>query len=718
MDQTLVTSGFDIEIALGERYLQYVLLLALDAGHIPIKFMVDDPAPINPAGPITAILTAPGDIDRTYPPHPETDTTPAPPAYGELPSPQGFQVEVLFNDPHSADLKVTVCPWFTRTGPAMDVRPVYELFVKLGLQKEPEPDGHGLATAGLSLELITARLFNTTTEDAAVLAKLKPYVDQTLDLGGLGAGGRIDDIAMRKVAPTSSAPAALNIYLNLMLRSGPAADHFLPARGDVLMGQNILPAGEDLVFATRKDLYDALATDAWFKRAKPSGSGYTYPLDMGDSHGTLDHIRMRPTTVAEGPNRLRIDIKAEVELNNLPNPDMTVIVDVYGSVDSEGVMAWDSSSTAYQSGLFYDALEIMLAGVALAVMPIVGPLGLASILHIAEGSIADAFIGDKAEKRLDATLLDIAPTRLTMFRRRWDPFYQTQHQIGLRPGGTLITEDGIAFWGRAVLTGARKPVYDVVIRDTEHVEDEAPTALRYRVHDADAYPELLDKKLTAQGADRLDFIKYEDPNGEPYLFQLTVGQAIGRIVEKRLIGAIPYTVERIEAPGGTANKLLVISRREYDEERGRLINERTNVVTLQMWADHEAEVRTQVLDAFAALGLFPTSEELEAAVAAGIQPFIEAEMDAYLLGPLPPALDAALLPLLRLELAQTHFGKLQQDGILIIKYYDLVHVPALPGYYYRDRFVAAIENTPAKRMADNLHSKPRYRSTPDGPVFS
>lgn len=125
----------------------------------------------------------------------------------------------------------------------------------------------------------------------------------------------------------------------------------------------------------------------------------------------------------------------------------------------------------------------------------------------------------------------------------------------------------------------------------------------------------------------------------------------------------------------------------------------------------------QVLANFAALGLFTTNEEIETAVAAGIQPFNKANVNAYLLGALPSDLDAALGPLLRLELAQTHFGKLQHDGVLIIKFFDLVHVPAPDAFYYRDHFVASLENTPAKRKADNLYSKPGYRSTPQGLVF-
>jgi hypothetical protein len=714
MDQTLVKSGFDIEIALGERYLQYLLLLAMDAGTIPIQFMVDAP----PNGPITTILTVPPEIDRTYPANPDGASEPALGVAGENDSNEGLHVTVLFDDPVNnpffADLMVNARVWSTRISPPINVVTNNFLMVKLGLQKEPDPSGHGIATANLRIELVDVRGFGGS--NTVLLARLKPLVDRTLDLGGLADGGHIDDIMLRKFPATSTAPAALNIYLNLMLRSGPAADHFFPTRGNVLLGQNILPAGEDMAFATRKDLYGYMASDAKFRRAVPSGSGYDYPLHFKNRNGTLLNITIAPTTLQEGPNRLRIKAKAEIEINNLPNPDVTLIIDINGGIDSEEVMTWNTSSTAYQSGILWDVVEIMAGGLVAAIVPIVGPMGALLIMGFTEEMIADAVIDNIVEKRLDATLLDIAPNRLTVFRKRWDPFYETQHQIGLRPDGILITTDGMAFWGRAVLTLTTKPTYDVVIRDTAHIADEAPTTLRYRVQDIDAYRELLESKATAPGTDRWPFTQH-DPDGEPYLFQITVDEARERIAQNRLIGAIPYTVERIEAPGKPANKLLVISRREFEEERGRLIDEHTNAVTPQIWADHEAGVRMQVLADFSAMGLFPTQEEIDAAVAAGIQPFIKANVDAYLLGPLPAELDAALRPLLRLELAQTHFGKLQQDGILIIKYFDLVHVPARQAYYYRDHYVAALENTTAKRIADNLYSKPRYRSTPEGPVF-
>jgi hypothetical protein len=37
MDQTRVTSGYDVEVAMGGRYLQYLLLLAVETGQFPLE---------------------------------------------------------------------------------------------------------------------------------------------------------------------------------------------------------------------------------------------------------------------------------------------------------------------------------------------------------------------------------------------------------------------------------------------------------------------------------------------------------------------------------------------------------------------------------------------------------------------------------------------------------------------------------------------------------
>ncbi len=96
LDQTLVQSGFDVEILLGERQLTYLLLTLLDAGRIPMELQIPDP-------PVTLTLRGPLVIDRTYQPDPAaTELLTA------LDALHPMQVEILFGHPSGADLRVHV----------------------------------------------------------------------------------------------------------------------------------------------------------------------------------------------------------------------------------------------------------------------------------------------------------------------------------------------------------------------------------------------------------------------------------------------------------------------------------------------------------------------------------------------------------------------------------------------------------------------------------
>jgi hypothetical protein len=716
VDQTRVQSGFDAEVMLGERYLQYLLLLAVDVGLIPVEFTFEQPGqPQN--GLFHARLVVPDDLDRTYAPDPAAP----------LPEPgrsDAFSVEILFGHPLGADLKVKVLAHTTRAEDNFDLVLTVELFVKIGLQKTADSSGVGLAAASISIELV-----EVIGPAPDLLARFKPTVDRTLDLTGVGSGGRLQDIALRKFAADGESPAALGVYLNLRLRSGPQADTFLLARGDVSLAKNLLPADADMVFATRADFYGSMAADAKFRRAVPSGSGFSFPLKFKHRNGTLISVIVEPLAenrpAGSGPNeplvfknQLRTRIKAEVEVDNWFDPDMTLIIDISAGLDADGVMTWNSSSTVHDSSLIHD---ILLAGIAAAFIPLTGPLGALVILtgleigkQIAEALLSDYYLDDRVEKRLDATLLDIAPNRLTIVRRRWDPLYETQHQIGLRAGGTLITDQGLAFWGRAVLTRATRPVSDVVIRDSVRDIDEAPSALVYRVQDIASVREQLSALTPAQ--DRRTWIE-PDPINDPTSVLVTVEEALGRINDSRLLGAHPYLVKGVEMDGSTIKNLLVISERESNEQKNRLLDEKTVAVSATITANQEAAVRAQVLADFAASGVIPTQQEIDAAVTSALQVLIDADVAAYVDGALTADLDAALLPLLRLQMAPTHFGELQSKGVLTIKDFDLIHLTASNRFYYRDHFDGRVEKTLAQRQADNLPHRPRYRSTANGPQF-
>ena len=95
IDQTRVQSGFDVEVLLGSRYLQYLLLLATEIGEIPVKASFGDPE-------VIASLLAPLGFDRTYQANANVDQL------VESNRDDPFAVDVLVNDPGGADVRVTL----------------------------------------------------------------------------------------------------------------------------------------------------------------------------------------------------------------------------------------------------------------------------------------------------------------------------------------------------------------------------------------------------------------------------------------------------------------------------------------------------------------------------------------------------------------------------------------------------------------------------------
>ncbi len=699
LDPTRVSSGFDIEIGLGAHYLQSLLLLALDMGQIRASFPVK--ATFRPElGDFLARFIVPADIDRTYELRADADLPIAR-------SDAGFDVAVLFDDPLGADLRVSCKVRLTREADHIDQEGVFTVFARLSLQKTPSASGRGLDSVGLGIEVVRA--------EGVDLADAKEAIDQVLTLDSLASGGRIEDIALRKFRPEDDIPASLTLYVNLLLRNGPQPADLTPARGDVTQGRNILPPEADLVFATRKDIYGALAVDTFFRQVDPKGKGTAFPLRVGGQDARLLSISVAPTKPDEGPNRLRLIFKVAFDVAT--EPEVTLLVDLFGDVDADGVMVWRALTEVHESSVLTQVLFAIAAGFAALAGPEWALLLLLDLeigKHAAEEAANLLFVQNRADKRLDATLLDISPNRLTIFRRRWDPLYSTHHQVGLRAGATRIDADGIAFWGRAVLTRAVVPVAGAVIREAVQDGEAAPSALRYRTEDlaADDFHFLTD---VVPATDRRPFAQVDVPNEGP-LFELTLTEARERLAARRLVGPVPCLVERVDLREGQIHRLLLISQRESAEQRNLLIAAHENLVA-PIILSREPQVRTAVLQAFADRGVIPTQQDVDAAVSAELQALLDEAKKAYAEGDLAEDLEAAIEPLLRLELAPNDAGQLQEDGLLTIPAFDRVFIAARKTYYYRDHFFADIETTKDKRIADNLASKPRYHSTPQGPVL-
>ena len=92
IDLSLVRSGFDAEILISARYLRYFLLSFIETGTLPTRFNIENPA-------LTITIRPPQDYEQLYEPHPEAE-----PLAAQMVD--AFDIEILFDDEHGADLRM------------------------------------------------------------------------------------------------------------------------------------------------------------------------------------------------------------------------------------------------------------------------------------------------------------------------------------------------------------------------------------------------------------------------------------------------------------------------------------------------------------------------------------------------------------------------------------------------------------------------------------
>lgn len=702
LDQQLVRSGFDVEILLGEGQLGHVILALIDAGTILTTFAIGDP-------PKHVQLRGPSTIDRTYEPF----------ADAALPRPVGpalhpCEVELLFGQ--AADVRVHIVADISElTAPLLLDAVEVDLFIALALQTDRDPAG-ALTSARLDVALLDfaseldGSLAQLGVDKATILATLQAAVNRQVDLGGVGAFKRIQDLAFRKLDADGDHPRALGLYVNLRLQDGPEPDSLVSARGSLDDARNFLPAGSDAAMASRAGLYGALANDAFQRFAELDASGHaSYPWHKSLYNKKSKVIgKIKGVSAAPIPNThtLRIDVTVEYEIDNFFDPDAHLILELTPITNDQGVLAWHVDADFHASVLLELIGFLALASLFTGVGAIVGlSLGAAIAGGLITGALVDKLghfvvdevYGGRVEAKVNAGLPDVVSARVEVAQRRWDPLYTTHHQVAMRPDGILVTGDGVALWGRAVLDKQVVALADAVIRDKLVQSPDPPTALRYRV--ADASDVRADFTAVAPGTDRRDFTQH-DPVGEPTLFQLTIAQVVARLVEQRIVPDLAYLARRVDIRQHQAHGILTISNREYNEQRDDLIGRFEGFVGAAL--DRAQGDSAQLAAELAAQGVTLAPDQLEQVLGGAVQPAI----DAFIAGPLGARLEAALVPLLRFDLPPENLAALQQQGILHLL--DLELITRRDGVrYYRDH--------PDFYEPDNLLALPHYHQTPDGP---
>ncbi len=342
VDQSRVTSGFDVELVMGEEFIRYFLLCSLDTGSIALSSesqgIKDDGTPFHDV----TIIHPPAELEqrRLYPVHPEFLGNEHPflhlgaPVYSA--QEDEFAVTILpGGDVGDISLRVYPSVFDLTQDPPRGISNILHIDLTIRFQVVSTERADGLlGDIGVQLALLDA---SGPLIDAAVslgrskediVADLKENVDRRVPFAVAG-GGALQRIETRTYIGDPDRPNGIGVYLNLALRDGPEPGSLLTEpRGDVTLAQNLLEPGARMAFAFPPETYARLSDDLQFAMAveRPDAPGeYHYPLMDGDDQiGIIKGISVEPERVTGGAftNVLVIDIHGEYEIDNFFDPGL------------------------------------------------------------------------------------------------------------------------------------------------------------------------------------------------------------------------------------------------------------------------------------------------------------------------------------------------------------------------------------------------------------
>jgi hypothetical protein len=740
VDQSKVTSGFDVEFLMTEEFIRYFLLCSLDTGSIPWASEASGTSGTPPVPYRTAtIIHPPNELQdrRLYPVFPEfeghehahLDLTPA---YST--QAQELQVTILANDPRGADISVRVFPAVIDTlvtPPTVRVDGIAAIDLALGFKvAHPPPRADGLlAEIGIELKLVDVsgplidaieQLLSAPNPPplptrADILAQLKSTIDRRVPFAVSG-GGALQRIETRTFTGDPARPAAIGVYINLALRSGPAPTDFLTTvRGDIALAQNFLEPGMKMAFAFPPETFALLSDDLTFKMAKPKPSDpteYYYPIMDGDDQiGVIKDITVRPE-VARSPNApavftntLVIDVHGEYAVENWFDPDFHLRLALRPKTGTRGVFDFDIdidlslSATATLSALF--------VGLAVSVfLPQLGiPLTFLTVIAIkaVEHFGAEAAASVTTSEGGTTSFLDTLPHKLVVEQRRWDPLYFTDHRVETADVDTLVNSDGFAMAANELFLGRRtRPLSSMVIRSETRAADGTVDGLVYRASDlwryltTDVVPDI---EWIAAAVDRMPYTELLPPVAdiESHRVGLTLQQVHDRIdAGDRHVADLDYLPAKVDVIAHQVFQILAVSRTEIDEASGIA----RRLLRAEYRSQHAATLRLQTIaELQAELGRTPTEDEIrtriEKIVADATEPGV------------PGRARVELDRRLTFDLEPSEFAALQRSGILTLGR-DQLEIRTTPDgtVYYRDYERPFEPGTPTH---DNLLSLPRYK---------
>jgi hypothetical protein len=732
IDQTKVTSGFDVEFLMGEEYIRYFLLCSLETGSIP---WWSETVEKDSAGNVTrhdaTIIHPPAELNqrRLYPVHPDflghehpfQAVVPVVYSFQE----EEFKVTILPDGGSGADIRLRIFPSIIQnlhTPSPTSISNVLPIDLDIRFEVVFRRRGDGLVDdVGLQLELldISGPLIDAGQNlpefsKEETLQDMKKQIDRRVPFA-MSGGGILQRLETRKFLAEGEAPSAIGVYINLVLQDGPLPISLVPDRGDPALAQNFLEAGEKMAFAFPRETYTRLGRDFKFKMAEPKDDDpgeFHFPIRDGDDQvGIIKGISVYAERVAPGPysppvfnNVLVIDVHGEYAIENFFDPDFHMRIRLVPTVGDNGLFDFDVdfdlslSAAAYLVAIFLTtALSFILPKLGLSLL----------ILSILTLKIIEKVGGGAARGAIEAKLgrgsfLDALPHKLLVELRRWDPLYFTHHRVETADVDIQVNQYGFAFDAREMFIGrAFSPLENMVIRSETRDGDGALGGLIYRANDLGDFLKT-DLVNTFAATDRMPYLGLLPPAGdiESHRVSLSLEQIEARIAAKdRHLKEIDYLPKSVDVIENQIYQILAVSTTEIPEieslARGRLRNE--------IRASHGAAFRQQAIEELQnELGRPPT----EAEITARVNEILERTVSSAL----PSRLRTELDHRMKFDLEPHEFADLQKKKILVLGRDQLdIRKMTRDGkvtIYYRD-YERPFEPNTDKR--DNLLSLPRYK---------
>lgn len=738
VDQSKVTSGFDVEFLMSEEFIRYFLLCSLDTGSIPwaSESSGTSGTPPVPYKTVT-IIHPPNELQdrRLYPVFPEFEGNEHPhldltPAYSSQAA--ELQVTILADDPRGADISVRAFPAVIDvldTPPSVKVDGIpIDLALSFDVVSATRADGL-LGDIAIELELVDVSgplidaiesLLNAPDPPplptrAEILAQLKTTIDRRVPFAVSGGGG-LQRIERRTYTDDADRPSAIGVYINLALRNGPApTDLLTTVRGDLALAQNFLEPGMTMAFAFPPETFSLLSDDLKFKMARPNPDEpgeFHFPLLDGDKQiGVLKGITVRPeveqspNSPARYTNALVIDVHGEYAVENWFDPDFHLRLTLRPQTGPRGVFDFDVdvdlslSATATLSALF--------VGLAVSVfLPQLGiPLTFLAVIAVkaVEHFGAEAAASAVASGGDTTSFLDTLPHKLLVEERRWDPLYFTEHRVETADVDVLVNDEGFAMAANELFLGRRtRPLSSMVIRSETRAPDGTVDGLVYRASDLGRYltsGDVPDLDVVAAAVDRMPYVELLPPVGdiEAHRVSLTLEQVYDRIdAGDRHVADLDYLPIKVHVIANQIFQILAVSRREIDEAPDIA----RRLLRVEFRSQHAATLRSQaVAELQTELGRAPTESEIQARIDKIVADATEPGV--------PGRARVELERRATFDLEPSEFALLQRRKILTLGR-DQLEIRTTRGgtVYYRDYEHPFEPGTPTH---DNLLSLPRYK---------